>query len=176
MLKTIIVINGAGGVGKDTLCNIAARHFAVWNISSITPIKELATVCGWQGEKTDKARKFLADLKQLTIEYSDYPLRWLMNKCEEFYASDATVLFVHIREPKEIQKFVEATNGKALTLLIEGSEYFLSKRAGQAYGNAADDDVANYNYDYYYKNEYSLKETEEIFPRFLRKVLKENAK
>ena len=44
MLKTIIVINGAGGVGKDTLCNIAARHFAVWNISSITPIKELATV------------------------------------------------------------------------------------------------------------------------------------
>ena len=176
MLKTVIVINGSGGVGKDPLCTIAARYFSVWNISSITPIKELAAMCGWQGEKTNKARKFLADLKQLTVAYNDYPLKWLMQKYDAFLKSDATVMFVHIREPEEIRKFVDATGGRAVTLLIEGGDYFLSRRGGRAYGNAADDGVASYAYDYYYKNEFSLQETEEIFPRFLRRILKESAR
>jgi adenylate kinase len=62
MNKAVIIINGAGGVGKDTICDLAAKHFKVKNISSITPIKELAARCGWGGEKDDKARKFLSDL------------------------------------------------------------------------------------------------------------------
>ena len=55
MSKVAIVINGPGGVGKDTLCELAARHFKVRNVSSITPIKEIAAMCGWHGEKDDKA-------------------------------------------------------------------------------------------------------------------------
>ena len=47
MKKAVIVINGAGGVGKDTLCDLAAKHFNVYNVSSITPIKEIASLCGW---------------------------------------------------------------------------------------------------------------------------------
>ena len=55
MNKVAIVINGAGGVGKDTLCELAAKHFKVMNISSITPIKEIAALCGWDGRKDDRA-------------------------------------------------------------------------------------------------------------------------
>ena len=80
MEKTVIVINGAGGVGKDTLCEFAEKHFKVMNISSITPIKEIAKMCGWNGEKTDKARKFLSDLKALSIEYNDFPTLWAKEK------------------------------------------------------------------------------------------------
>lgn len=29
MKKATIIINGAGGVGKDTLCELAAKHFSV---------------------------------------------------------------------------------------------------------------------------------------------------
>ena len=46
MKKLVMVINGAGGVGKDTLCEFAMKHFKVMNISSITPIKELAALAG----------------------------------------------------------------------------------------------------------------------------------
>ena len=53
MNKTVLVINGEGGVGKDTLCDLAAKHFKVKNISSITPIKEIAAMCGWRGEKEE---------------------------------------------------------------------------------------------------------------------------
>ena len=42
MNKIVIIINGRGGVGKDTLCDFAAKHYKVENISSITPIKDLA--------------------------------------------------------------------------------------------------------------------------------------
>ena len=48
MEKTVIVINGAGGVGKDTLCEFAEKHYKVMNISSITPIKEIAAMCGYR--------------------------------------------------------------------------------------------------------------------------------
>ena len=42
MKKLTFVINGAGGVGKDTLCDLAAKHFRVYNISTIMPIKDIA--------------------------------------------------------------------------------------------------------------------------------------
>ena len=93
MKKTVFVINGAGGVGKDTLCNLAAKHFKVYNVSSIDPIKEIAAMTGWAGEKTDKARKFLSDLKRLTVDYNDYPTRWGKARFDEFMASDNEIMF-----------------------------------------------------------------------------------
>lgn len=172
MQKTVIVINGSGGVGKDTLCNMAAAHYAVRNISSITPIKELAAACGWDGTKDDRSRKFLADLKQLTIAYNDYPLRWLEKQYRDFLASEDEILFVHIREPKEIEKFVRATDGHALTLLVRGGARYRTRRGNAAFGNAADDDVENYEYDYCFYNSRPLADTEPVFIRFLAKMLR----
>jgi adenylate kinase family enzyme len=51
MNKLAIVINGGGGAGKDTLCDMAAKHFDVVNVSSIDPIKRIARENGWNGEK-----------------------------------------------------------------------------------------------------------------------------
>ena len=166
MEKTVIVINGAGGVGKDTLCEFAEKHFKVMNISSITPIKEIAKMCGWNGEKTDKARKFLSDLKALSIEYNDFPTLWAKEKYSEFLASDNEIMFVHIREGEEIAKFVKATGGKAKTLLVRGGERMTKSN----YGNASDDGVENYPYDYYFLNDKSLEEAEKAFIEFLKTI------
>lgn len=166
MEKTVIVINGAGGVGKDTLCEFAQKHFKVMNISSITPIKEIAAMCGWNGEKDDKARKFLSDLKALSIEYNDYPTLWATKKYSEFLDSDFEIMFVHIREASEIIKFVKATGKKAKTLLVRGGERM--KKA--SYGNASDDEVENYSYDYYFVNDKTLEEAEIDFVNFLKSI------
>lgn len=164
MEKTVIVINGAGGVGKDTLCEFAEKHFKVMNVSSITPIKEIASMCGWQGEKTDKARKFLSDLKALSIEYNDFPTLWATKKYNEFLESDNEIMFLHIREGVEIEKFVRATGGKAKTLLIRGG----SRMTKSNYGNVSDDMVENYPYDYYFVNDKTLEEAEIEFVEFLK--------
>ena len=158
-MKLAIVINGAGGVGKDTLCAIAAKKYKVRNVSSITPIKELAALCGWNGEKNDRARKFLSDLKRLTVEYSDFPTRYLTRQYEEFLSSDEELLFVHIREPEEIAKFVSATDGKAVTLLVRAGRRFVH---GNKYGNASDDGVEAYPYNYIFYNDRPLGEETEL--------------
>ena len=168
-MKAAIVINGCGGVGKDTLCRMAERQYRVRNVSSITPIKEIAKQCGWQGEKTDKARKFLADLKQLTVDYNDYPTTWLKEQYDQFMQSDDELMFVHIREPKEIEKFVSMTGGKAITLLIRGGSR-MAMREG-TYGNSADDMVEQYSYDFYFENDKPLDRVEPLFLATLRGIL-----
>ena len=167
MKKTVIVINGAGGVGKDTLCDLAAKHFKVKNISSITPIKNIAKDCGWSGEKDDKARKFLSDLKRTLVEYNDYPTTWAIGEYNDFLSSDEEVMFVHIREAQEIEKFVKRTNGSAKTLLVRGGE----RMKKTAYGNASDDLVEAYNYDFYYVNEKALDVAEREFCELIEKIM-----
>ena len=167
MKKLAIVINGAGGVGKDTLCDLAAKHFKVLNISSITPIKEIAAQCGWDGTKDDKARKFLSDLKRICVEYNDYPTVWAKAHYDTFLESDDEIMFVHIREGSEIEKFVKATDGEAKTLLVRGGE----RMKKEVYGNVSDDEVENYSYDYYFTNDKSLEDAEKDFCALLSDIL-----
>ena len=44
---------------------------------------------------------------------------------------------------------------------------------GGAYGNAADDDVEKYRYDYVFYNDRPLDRTEEIFVSFLERIFRE---
>ena len=170
MKKAVIVINGAGGVGKDTLCDSAAARYKTRNISTITPIKEIAAQCGWNGAKDNKSRKFLSDMKKLCADYNDFPTNWAKAQFDDFLTTDEEILFVHIREGTEIAKFVAATEGVAKTLLIRGGERF-NRRCGQ-YGNASDDDVENYKYDYYFNNDTTLDEAKKRFVAFLSSILK----
>ena len=167
MKKIAIVINGAGGVGKDTLCNMAARHFRVRNLSSVDPIKAIAAQCGWDGTKDARSRRFLSDLKALCIAYNDFPTRWAADRYREFLASEDEVFFFHIREPEEIRKFVDATGGAARTLLVRGG----ARTRNGAYGNASDDGVENYRYDVYFVNDRPLAQTEAAFTRLIADML-----
>ena len=58
MRKAVIIINGNGGVGKDTLCEFAGAAYRTQNISSVTPIKEIASRYGWRGEKDSRSSRF----------------------------------------------------------------------------------------------------------------------
>ena len=103
--KRIVIINGMGGSGKDTFVEFCAKHTKIMNISSVDKVKEAAKILvGWNGIKDEKSRKLLVDLKRISIEYNDYPTKYILEENKKFLTNDADILFIHIREISEIQK------------------------------------------------------------------------
>lgn len=168
MNKIVVIINGSGGVGKDTLCDFAASFYRTKNISSITPIKDIASQCGWQGEKDEKSRKFLADLKRIFVAYNDLPCKYLVEEYKKFLEDNNEILFVHIREGEEIQKFKQCIEIPCITLLIRRK-----KAEEKVWGNQSDDRVEDYPYDYYYDNDKELSEASDDFKIFMQRVFRE---
>ncbi len=163
--KLVIVMNGKGGVGKDTLCDALRADYDVINISSITPIKEIARRYGWNGEKDVKSRHFLAELKRVFADYNDLPNRYLMGEYEKFRSGRADILCAHIRENDQIAKFVRGVTLPCITILVKRD-----LETGH-YGNDADDGVADYRYDYEFDNNGSIAECGERFRALIRSIL-----
>lgn len=166
-MKTIIIINGTGGSGKDTFVEFCSKYNKVMNFSSIDKVKEIARLIGWDGQKTEKDRKFLSDLKKLTTVYNDMPFNSIKEAIEQFNDSDNEILFIHIREPEEIKKVVDSFNAK--TLLI--------KRTGLANieTNNSDAGVDNYEYDYIIENN-TLEQLDNEAFKFVNKLKEQDLK
>lgn len=143
-MKNIIVINGYGGSGKDTFVEYVSKYNKVYNFSSVDKVKEIAKLIGWNGEKKDKDRKFLSDLKKLTTDYNDMSFISIKEAINDFNLSDKEIMFIHIREPEEIKRVVDEYNAK--TLLIKRDDI---KKVTTNYSDAS---VENYNYDYIINN------------------------
>lgn len=160
--KLVVVINGKGGVGKDSLCDAMESAYSVKNISAITPIKEIAAQYGWHGEKDEKARRFLSELKRVFVNYNDLPNRYLVDEYIEFLKSNRQILFVHIREIDQIEHFVSCVHTPCITLLIRRKAVDELRQ----YGNESDDNVALYPYDYYFDNDMPYEESGKAFIKF----------
>ena len=165
--KLVLVINGVGTCGKDTLCELAAKHFKCMNVSSIDPILPIAKLGGWSGDKDRKSRKLLSSLKALFIEYNDLPLAYLHERTNEFIESGANIMFVHIREPTEIKKYISLLSDIARDRddVILRSDVILITRntVSSKLGNESDDNVLNYNYTWKYHNDSSIEDAEILF-------------
>ena len=161
MTKQVFIINGSGGVGKDTVCSAAAQSWKVQNISSITPILQVAKAAGWDGTKTPAARRFLSQLKADCTEFNE--------QLQIFAENDAELLFVHIREPEEIERFRQTAGVNCKTILVRRPT--LEQARGQL-GNRSDDGVAAYAYDAEFLNDGSLEELPAKVHDFLQALIK----
>ena len=144
MKKHIIIINGTGGCGKDTFVELVSKYNRVLNVSSVDKVKEIATLAGWTGGKEEVDRKFLSDLKRLTTEYNDMSFRDIEEKVSWFRNSDLEVMFIHIREPEEIERAKNAFGAEALLIRRVGLSNITS--------NYSDANVENFTYDYIIEN------------------------
>lgn len=176
--KQIFIINGSGGVGKDSFVEMIksqAKRIGIENYSSVTKVKKIAEFIGWNGAKTEKDRKFLSDLKLLTTEYNDMPLndmkRFVSVAMNLIKFDKARIVFLHIREPEEIEKAVnEFKEYEAKTILVkrDSVEHITS--------NMADENVYNYKYDIVVDNNGTIEDLKEKAKNFLSDFLSSNFK
>lgn len=157
--KLVIIINGRGASGKDT-CIKYLRGFKTMNVSSIDIIKKAAKILGWNGVKTASARKFLSELKKLSVEFNEYPNKYIMSIYNgAFLKSTTDIMFIHVREPEEIEKLKNNIPG-AITLLVK-------RDLIGDYGNESDDNVENYDYDVIFENNDTLEKAKVNFNKLI---------
>lgn len=169
MNKCVFIINGSGGVGKDTICEMVARTWRVKNISSITPIREVARAAGWNGDKTPESRRLLSRLKEVCTEYNDLPFRYCADAYRSFLDGEDEVLFVHIREPAEIERFRGFVGNRCRTLLVRRPAL---EQARGLLGNRSDDGVADYAYDCIFENDGTLETLPQKVADYFRELLR----
>lgn len=165
-MSKVFVINGHNQAGKDTFVemikNIAAKDKKeIINYSTVDFVKRVAIFCGWNGVKDDKNRAFLCQLKDILTEWNNIPF----NKCKEIIDHGcAAAIFIHCREPKEIQKIVDYCGAK--TILIQRDNIAVCS------SNHADMETENYNYNIIIKNNSGLNELQNKAENFYNNYIK----
>lgn len=168
MNKQIMIINGRGGVGKDTFCSCAATFYPTRSISSITPIVKIAKFAGWNGIKTPASRKLLSKLKEAFTEFNDLSFQYCLQEYTDFMRGTEQLLFIHVREPHEIARLCTAIGENCHTLLIRRQ----ATEANGPLGNASDDAVLQYSYDFIFQNDGELEGLTEEVGKFLKEAFR----
>lgn len=161
-MVNVVVVNGFPRSGKDTFVNLCKNKLGAFgvSVSTVDFVKYLAEQSGWDGTKTPENRKFLSDLKDLLTEWNDVPWKKveevyddIKTECFQYGLRDSDFfLFIHSREPEEIERFKEEYG--AVTVLVDRREV-----EGEQ-SNHSDADVMNYTYDYIINNNGTLDELE----------------
>ena len=159
--KMVFIVNGKPRAGKDTFAQILGEYMDVYKYSAVSKVKEIAKLCGWDGAKEERDRKFLHELKMLTSGYSDMSHKDVVNEIQKFYDGEikADIFVVDIREPEEIERLKEVV--PAITIFIDND------RVPAITSNAADANVENYEYDFHINNDGTLDEFEDNIKIFL---------
>ena len=128
-MRDIVIINGVGGVGKDSFvsrfydvsgiptCNISTIQeaerilFALEGVLNLKQEREL---------KTDLYRSVLHDIKNMLVKYGDRPFKQTAKRIQELRdLFPGNVIFVHCREGAEISKLVDYYGEQCITVLVE---------------------------------------------------------
>lgn len=161
MDKLVFIVNGKPRAGKDTFAEILNRYMKVYKYSSVAKVKEIATLCGWDGKKDERDRKFLSDLKMLTTEYSDLSHNDVLEEIKKYRSGEieADVFLVDIREPEEIDRLAKEVD--AITVFIENNN------VPNITSNKSDANVENYEYDFRIQNNGTLEDFEDSIKLFM---------
>lgn len=149
-MKYVVIVNGKPKSGKTTFEKECIRYLDEHEIahghilSSIDPIKDIYMKLGWNGVKTDKARKDLSILKNIWIGNNNGPTMYIIDEVMKLPVYEDHIIFVDIREESEIIKLM----GVLEPLSILGIKYvtvFIDRPDNSCteYGNKSDDMVGN---------------------------------
>lgn len=106
-------------------------------ISSVDCIKDLALNLGWNGVKDANGRRALSLLKEATTLFSDYSFNNVQNAIKKL-STDIVAVFIDVREPSEIRKYVEKLDARTI---------FIERESTIEISNEADKNVHQFHYD-----------------------------
>ena len=75
-MKKIYITSGVGRSGKDTFYEFISKYIPTYKYSIVDLSKQAAKVLGWDGGKTEKDRRFLSDIMDLSTDYNNAPFKW----------------------------------------------------------------------------------------------------
>ena len=166
-MKKIYITSGVGRSGKDTFCEFISKYIPTYKYSIVDLPKEAAKVLGWDGGKTEKYRKFLSDVMDLSTDYNDAPFKDVLSLVTDFKNSkdfdECDVLIIDMRDPKDIARAVETFGAE--TILVRKPD------AKKIESNHADRDVENYKYHYIIENDGTLEQLDLMAKFFVREVI-----
>lgn len=161
-MKKILIINGSGGVGKDTFVN-ALRDFAeVTHISIVEPTKNLARQIGWNGGKSERDRKFLSDLKMLIDDYNDYNYGYISNIVRNYLDTPSdgiNLLCIDMRERPQIERAKEEFEAETVLVKRDSVQHITS--------NVADAGVFDMEYNYIIENDGTIEDLTRVAKSFV---------
>lgn len=142
----IFIVNGYPQSGKtlfaeyaDEILKQEFQGCVIIRTSVIDPVKYVASKIGWDGNKDDRGRKLLSDLKDALDVYCDFTFC----NIDKFAESSADFMFIDARSDYDIDYAVK--NHNAITV-------FIDKDSEIEHLNHADANVRDYNYQYYIDN------------------------
>jgi len=131
------MLNGRPGSGKDEFMRGCRDEFVTYEHSTIRIPKFMASIGGWDGEKTDHHRKMLVDFKKLWVKYLDGPYKdAITNIWKQEKDKYTEVFFTVSREGDEIKRIKNYCDHSEI-----GFYYiFMSRKDnGHQYGTESDD-------------------------------------
>lgn len=165
-IKKIFIINGRPRSGKDTFIKMVSKYAKTENFSSIDKVKEYALKIGWDGNKDSKGRWFLSELKKILTIYNDIPYKITCEEIEKFLKSEKEIMFIHIREPEEIEKIVKKYNAESI---------IVNRTVTEEISNDSDRYVDSYcGYTYSLNNDSSFENLDNIAKSFVEYLRKED--
>lgn len=182
MIKHVIIVNGAPESGKTSFHEFCEEYISDAELgeslldSSINPIKDVARMLGWDGEKSDYWRSVLSLLKNIWISSCDGPTKYIVKKVLDADSNtirlscDNMFLFFDIRESKEIQKAKEVFESLEF-LDIRFHTVIVRRGESKKHGNDSDDNVENYDYEYAISNDGSLNDLKNEAIKYVDKLI-----
>lgn len=161
----VLIINGMGGSGKDTFVKYLRNYVDLFHCSIADLPKKIATGLGWKGEKDEKSRKLLSDIKLAIDNYNDANFTYIKNKINDATRAGYKLVCVDMREANQIERAKKEFG--AITV-------FVDRDVPKILTNPADAGVYDYQYDYVIDNNGTLEELKQSAQTFAKELNKEH--
>jgi len=111
----IFYIMGGARTGKDTFKDVFAKHYKVKQISVVDKVKEIAKeYFDWDGNKDEKGRQLLSDLKDAWDRYNDGTIKNVQRWINQIEKENVDFAFIQVREYHSIVKMQRLFGGKTI--------------------------------------------------------------